>query len=140
MFQLDSETWLKPACAERRICVWQHPRKAFLEQVCGVFAQSGRAVPVFNDKHLAPDWADSLWMVARCRELGAPFMAGSSIPLNWRRPWLEHPAGADLREAVVIGFSGLDIYGAHACDALQVLFLHSISHARLSLSAAASER
>eukprot|EP01052_Picozoa_sp_SAG31_P009705 SAG31_NODE_516_length_14707_cov_3.026629_3_plen_253_part_00 len=98
-----------------------HPRKAFLEQVCGVFAQSGRSVPVFNDKHLAPDWQESVWMVERCRELGAPFMAGSSIPLVWRKPWLEHPAGTDLLEAVCVGFSGLDIYGAHACDALQAM-------------------
>ena len=50
-----------------------HPRRSWLEQVCAVFAQSGgRSCPVFNDKHLAPSWAESLWMVERCRELGAP--------------------------------------------------------------------
>src|SRR5262245_5423731 len=26
-----------------------YPRKYFMEQICGVFATSGRAVPVFND-------------------------------------------------------------------------------------------
>lgn len=27
-----------------------YPRKYFMEQVCGVMASSGRAVPIFNDK------------------------------------------------------------------------------------------
>ncbi len=60
-------------------------------------------------------------MVERCREVGAPFMAGSSIPLSWRAPRLEHEAKVDLEEAVAVGFSGLDIYGAHALDALQAM-------------------
>ena len=89
-----------------------------MDQTCAVFAQSGRSVPVFNDKHLSHRWVDSLFMVERCRELGAPLMAGSSIPGQWRSPWLEHPPGTDLAEAVTIGFSGLDIYGAHALDTL----------------------
>lgn len=29
------------------------PRKYFMEQILGVFASSGRSVPVFNDKHLS---------------------------------------------------------------------------------------
>ena len=29
-----------------------YPRKYFFEQICGVFASSGRSVPVFSDKHL----------------------------------------------------------------------------------------
>ena len=60
-------------------------------------------------------------VVNRCKELGAPFMAGSSIPGQWRAPFLEHPAGTLLEEAVGIGFSGLDIYGAHALDTLQAM-------------------
>ena len=98
-----------------------HPRRSFLEQTCAVFATCKHSVPVFNDKHLSPTFEESLWMVERCREVGAPFMAGSSIPLNWRAPMLEHEAGAELEEAVAIGFSGLDIYGAHALDALQAM-------------------
>ena len=97
-----------------------HPRKPWLEQVCAVFAQSGGKVcPVFNDKHLAPSWADSVWMVERCKELGAPFMAGSSVPGCWRAPFLEHPAGTDLEEAVAVMNGGPDIYGAHALETLQ---------------------
>ena len=96
-----------------------HPRKAWLEQVCAVFAQSGRSCPVFNDKHLAPSWSEAQWMVQRCRDVGAPFMAGSSIPGTWREPFLEHPAGVDLMEAALVFNGGLDIYGAHALETLQ---------------------
>ena len=84
-----------------------------------MLAACGRSVPIFNDKHLSWLWADSLWMVERCKELGAPFMAGSSIPLSWRAPFLEHEAGAALEEAVAIGFSGLDIYLSTATVATQ---------------------
>ena len=29
-----------------------YPRKYFMEQACGAMAKSGRAVPIFNDKHV----------------------------------------------------------------------------------------
>lgn len=98
-----------------------YPRKYFMEQICGVLAVSGRAVPLFNDKHLAYNWPDAKWMVDRARRLGAPFMAGSSLPLAWRNPWLEHPLETPLREALAIGYSGLDVYGFHALETLQCM-------------------
>jgi len=97
------------------------PRKYFMEQICGVMATSGRAVPLFNDKHLSYNWHDIKWMYDRARGLGAPFMAGSSIPLCWRKPWLEHEVGTPVSEAIAIGFSGLDIYGFHALEGLQCM-------------------
>lgn len=97
------------------------PRKYFMEQICGVMATSGRGVPVFNDKHLSYNWHDARWMYDRARQLGAPFMAGSTLPLAWRRPWLEHERGTPIREALAIGFSGLDIYGAHTLEAMQCM-------------------
>ena len=60
-----------------------YPRKPFLEQIAGVMATSKRAVPVFNDKHLSYNWADARWMYDRMASLGAPFMAGSSLPTCW---------------------------------------------------------
>lgn len=98
-----------------------YPRKYFMEQVCGVFAQSGRSVPVFNDKHLSYNWADARWMYDRARQLGAPYMAGSSLPLGYRSPWLEHALDTPLQEAVAIGYSGLDIYGFHTLETLQCM-------------------
>lgn len=98
-----------------------YPRKYFMEQICGVFASSKRAVPVFNDKHLSYNWLDAKWMYDRAQALGAPFMAGSSLPLGWRSPWLEHELDCPLREAVVIGYDGLDIYGFHTLETLQCM-------------------
>ena len=75
-----------------------YPRKRFFDEIVAVFRQSGRVVPLFNDKHLSYrwDWADEMVQVAR--ELKIPFMAGSSVPLAQRRPPLELPSrGGDRR-------------------------------------------
>jgi hypothetical protein len=98
-----------------------YPRKYFMEQICGVFATSGRAVPVFNDKHLSYNWHDAKWMYDRAAKLGAPFMAGSSLPVGWRNPWLEHERETPLQEALVVSYAGLDIYGFHALETLQCM-------------------
>ncbi|MBT4498156.1 MAG: hypothetical protein HOC74_10565 [Gemmatimonadetes bacterium] len=98
-----------------------YPRRFFMEQICGVLATSGRGVPIFNDKHLSYNWPDAKWMYDRARQLNAPFMAGSSLPLGWRSPWLEHELETPIEEAVAIGFSGLDIYGAHTLEVLQCM-------------------
>lgn len=98
-----------------------YPRKYFMEQICGVFAISGRSVPVFNDKHLSYNWHDALWMAERARALSVPFMAGSSLPVCWRNPWLEHDLGTQISEALVVGFSDLDAYGFHALETLQCM-------------------
>ncbi len=99
----------------------QYPRRRFFEQIMEVFARSGRSVPVFSDKHLATSWADARWMYDRARQLHAPFMAGSSVPLTWRRPPLNLPRHAPLVEAVQIGYGPLEGYGFHALEGLQCL-------------------
>jgi len=98
-----------------------YPRRYFMEQICGVLATSGRGVPIFNDKHLSYNWPDAKWMYDRARGLNAPFMAGSSLPLGWRSPWLEHELETPIEKAIAIGFSGLDIYGAHTLEVLQCM-------------------
>jgi hypothetical protein len=98
-----------------------YPRKYFMEQICGVFSTSARAVPVFNDKHLSYSWHDAKWMADRAAQLGAPFMAGSSLPFAYRNPWVEHELDTSIEEAISIGFSGLDIYGFHTLETLQCM-------------------
>src|SRR5919199_3093067 len=75
-----------------------YPRRRFFEETVAVFRQSGRVVPVFNDKHLAWSWADAKWMYDTARELGIPFMAGSSMPVTVRVPPVRVPLGADVEE------------------------------------------
>ena len=98
-----------------------YPRRYFMEQICGAIATSGKAIPIFNDKHLSYSWSDSKWMYDRAKNLGAPLMAGSSLPVGWRNPWIEHDLESPIKEAVAIGFSGLDIYGFHTLEVLQCM-------------------
>ena len=98
-----------------------YPRRFFFEQICGVFSTSGRSVPVFSDKHLSYNWRDSKWMYDRAQQLGVPFMAGSSIPLRWRDPWLEHELDAPIEDALVLSFGGIESYGFHGLEALQCM-------------------
>lgn len=98
-----------------------YPRKGFFEQICGVFATSGRSVPVFNDKHLSYNWHDAKWMYDRARELSVPFMAGSSVPVSYRNPWLEYDVGTPMDEAVSVGYANLDSYGFHTLELLQCM-------------------
>ncbi len=98
-----------------------YPRRYFFEQIAGVFAESGRAVPVFSDKHLAYDFGDARWMWDRARELNIPLMAGSSLPLCWRHPFLEYEKGTRVEEALSIGYGGIEAYGYHALETLQCM-------------------
>jgi len=98
-----------------------YPRKYFFEQVCGVFATSGRSVPVFSDKHMSWSWEQSKWMYDRAIELKVPFMAGSSLPLTYRKPWLEHSIGTPMSEAISIAYSNIDSYGFHGLELLQCM-------------------
>ena len=98
-----------------------YPRRFFLEQTCGVFASSGRSVPMFSDKHLSYNWADALWMYDRAKALNVPFMAGSSLPLGWRNPWLEYELETPVEEAVSVACGGLESYGFHALETLQCM-------------------
>jgi hypothetical protein len=98
-----------------------YPRRRFFEAVTNVFARVGRSVPVFNDKHLAATWEDALWMYQRARQLYVPLLAGSSLPVTWRRPVVQLPRNCDLVEVVQIGYGPFEGYGFHALEALQCL-------------------
>ena len=98
-----------------------YPRKYFFEQIAGVFAESGRSVPVFNDKHFAYDFNDANWMWKRSKELNIPLMAGSSLPLCWRNPYVEYDKGTNIEEALSIGYGGIEAYGYHAIETLQCM-------------------
>src|SRR3954464_3784214 len=98
-----------------------YPRYEFFQKVVDVFRASGRTVPVFNDKHLSYDRTKGFEMVATARKMGFPLMAGSSLPVTWRRPEVELPPGVKLSEAMVVSRGELEIYGIHALEALQCM-------------------
>lgn len=98
-----------------------YPRRRFFEETAAVFRKSGRSVPVFNDKHLAYSWADAKWMYDTARELKVPFMAGSSVPLAWRRPELQLPLDTEIVDAISVGYGGTEAYGFHALEGLQCM-------------------
>ena len=98
-----------------------YPRRFFFEQVCGLFSTSGHSVPVFNDKHLSYSWEQARWMYERARALKVPFMAGSSLPVAYRNPWLEYELETPVEEALSMAYGGLDAYGFHALELLQCM-------------------
>ena len=77
-----------------------YPRYKWFKEAVQVFEESGRAVPIFNDKHLSTDWKECVEMVSDSKRLKFPFIAGSSLPVTWRLPSVDMPLGADLRESV----------------------------------------
>ena len=59
-----------------------YPRYEWFKECVKVFEQSGRAVPIFNDKHLSTTWPRCAEMVADAKRLNIPFFAGSSLPVT----------------------------------------------------------
>ena len=58
---------------------------------------------------------------SKSHELHFPLMAGSSVPLTWRRPPLELELGSPVDRAVMVAYGGKEVYGFHALEGLQCL-------------------
>jgi hypothetical protein len=99
----------------------QYPRWEFFQEIVKVFQASRRAVPVFNDKHLSWNWQWAKEMYDTSRRMGFPLMAGSSLPVTWRTPPVEMPAGARVREALCVGYGGVDSYDFHGLETIQCM-------------------
>lgn len=101
-----------------------YPRYELFQKIVSVFEKSGKSVPVFVDKHLSYDHKKAAAMVANGKRLGFPMMAGSSLPVTWRRPEIEPPLGTKFEEGVVTyGFDrgAQEIYLIHALEMLQAM-------------------
>lgn len=97
------------------------PRYELFQQVVEVFRKSGRCAPLFVDKHLSYDRHKALEMVQTARELQFGLMAGSSLPVTWRRPELELPLESPIEEGLVCYGGSLEVYFIHGLEALQCM-------------------
>jgi len=99
----------------------QYPRYEFWKEIVKVFEASGKAVPVFNDKHLSWKWDWAKEMYDDAKRLKCALMAGSSLPVTWRTPTLEMPVNSKITEAMCVGYGGVDSYDFHALETLQCM-------------------
>jgi hypothetical protein len=98
-----------------------YPRAEFFGECVKVFEKDGRAVPVYNDKHLSYSFEKAKGMVDASRRLKFPMLAGSSIPVTWRLPAIDLPLGCDIESAVMVGVGGSDAMDFHALEGLQCM-------------------
>ncbi|MGY8691147.1 MAG: hypothetical protein ACKVHP_25825, partial [Verrucomicrobiales bacterium] len=98
-----------------------YPRYEWFKECVRVFEASGRAVPVFNDKHLATSWEQCVEMVADAKRLNFPFFAGSSLPVTRRLPAIEMPHDTPLKESVCVAYGRVDSYDIHALETAQCM-------------------
>ena len=96
----------------------EYPRKRFFDDAVRVMRRDKRFVPVFNDKHLSFRWDWAKEMYDDARELGIPFMAGSSVPLAERRPQFELPADCEIAEAISVHGGPIESYDFHGLEVL----------------------
>lgn len=99
----------------------KYPRYEFFKAVTDVFRKEGRALPVFNDKHLSWKFEWAKEMVELSKELKFAFLAGSSLPVTWRMPDVDLPYGAEVEEIVCVAHGGVDIYDFHALETIQCM-------------------
>jgi len=98
-----------------------YPRYEFFKQCVAVFEKDGRAVPVYNDKHLSYSFEKAKWMVEASKSLKFPMLAGSSLPVTWRLPELELPLDCEVESALMVGEGGSDAMDFHALEAMQCM-------------------
>ena len=98
-----------------------YPRYAFFKECVKVFEEDGRAVPIFNDKHLSYSFDKAKEMVDDAHRLGFGLLAGSSLPVTWRLPDVDIPIESELEGAVMVGVGGSDPMDYHALEAMQCM-------------------
>jgi len=99
----------------------RYPRYEWFKKVVKVFEDSGRSVPVFNDKHLSTIWTECREMVDDSIRLKFPFLAGSSLPVTWRMPATEIELNTPLKESVCVCYGGVDSYDFHGLETAQCM-------------------
>ena len=97
-----------------------YPRRYFFEQIAGVFGESGRSVPVFNDKHFAYDFADAQWVWNRAQELEIPLWPARAFPCAGATP-LSSMTGRQRRGSTLHWLWRHRRGGYHALETMQCM-------------------
>ena len=98
-----------------------YPRYEFFKECVEVFEADGRALPIYNDKHLSYSFEKAKEMVDDARRLGFGLLAGSSLPVTWRLPDVELPLECEIEDALMVGVGGSDPMDYHALEAMQCM-------------------
>ena len=98
-----------------------YPRYEFFKACVKVFEADGRAVPIFNDKHLSYSFEKAKEMVDDGHRLGFGVLAGSSLPVTWRLPDVDLPLECEMEAALMVGVGGSDPMDYHAMEAMQCM-------------------
>jgi len=93
-----------------------YPRKRLFDAIAAVFRETGRSVPIFNDKHLSWSFQESREMVETARELGFPLYAGSNIPHCRLEPGAPLCDGEAVTEALTLFSGDPEHYGFHIIE------------------------
>jgi hypothetical protein len=96
-----------------------YPRYELMEQIVNAYRETGRALPMFVDKHFSTDWKKARQMFDWSRELRFPLIAGTSLTLTWRRPALELDLDAPVKRAVGYFYGAKEAYGYHGLEVFQ---------------------
>ena len=99
---------------------FQYPRKRYFDEIVRVFERAPPAVPLFNDKYLAYDWADAqVPCTTACASCASRSLCGSTLPLTWRRPALDLAARRRFDEFLAVSYSDLEEHAYHGIELLQ---------------------
>ena len=98
-----------------------YPRHEFFKECVKVFEADGRAVPIFNDKHLSYSFEKAKEMVDDGHRLGFGVLSGSSLPVTWRLPDVDLPLECEIEDALMVGVGGSDPMDYHAMEAMQCM-------------------
>ena len=98
-----------------------YPKRRMFEETVDVFEKSGRVVPIFLDREVANNWEDARWICDRCQAMNIPTMAGSVLPMVWRKPPADVERGGELDHIVANTYGSLNKYGFHALEFVQAL-------------------
>lgn len=107
-----------------RTTKWQqieYPRAEFFHAAVDVMEESGRIIPVFNDKHIAWSPARVASVCERVRRLNIPYFATSTLPLSPKNPPLAPEFLDDPKLYVSVCNSSLDPHGYHSFEWAQSL-------------------